>query len=220
MFIVKGVLWGEISFDSSLFGCLSCIVAVQYSATMWSLQQTAFARACSWTSSCWIWGSRLWAMCCRIKHGVINIAVHWLSLHTASVIAAMNSHVAVCIRYKINIAQPNNTSWPMDLRWVRLRLCDILQRCCLLNDIYLSFAFQYAFLKMNMYHILDLVIKTIAIRKLKRRRSFIRNRKRKWEFILSFLDQMLLKLLFGILFYLQSWSELIQFWDFMKYWVL
>jgi len=184
------------------------------------LQQTAFTRACSWTSSCWIWSPRLWTMCCRIKHGVINVAVHWLSLHTTSVIAIINSHVAICLRYKINIAQPYNTSRPMHLRWVRLCLCDILQRCCLLNHVYLSFAFQYTFLEMHMHHILNLVIKTIAICKLKRRRSFIWNRKRKWKFILSFLDQMLLKLLFGILFYLQSWSELIQFWDFMKYWIL
>ena len=57
---------------------------------------------------------------------------------------------------------------------------------------------------MHMHHIFDLVIKSIAICKLKRRRSFIWNRKRKWKFILSFFHQVLLKLLFRILFYLQS----------------
>ena len=164
-------------------------------------------------------------MCCRIKHGVINIvhcciAVHWLSLHTTSVITTINSHAAVSLRYKINIAQPYNTSGPMHLRWVWLCLCDFLQRCCLLNHIYLARAFQYTFLEMHMYRIFDLVIKSIAICKLKRRRSFIWNRKRKWKFILSFFHQLLLELPFGILFYLQSRSELIQCWAFMKYWVL
>ena len=57
---------------------------------------------------------------------------------------------------------------------------------------------------MHMYRIFDLIIKSIAICKLKRRRSFIWNRKRKWKFILSFFHQVLLKLLFRILFDLQS----------------
>jgi len=128
-----------------------------------------------------------------------------------------SEYTSVIARYRGDIIQTLQSLRSMHRWWPWLGPWYIFKSPFSLNHFYLSLTFQQTALELHLDNILHLVVVSLRINELEGRWIATRDREREGEFVLTLLNQMILKLLASASLDLSRWAKLEQFLRLMKH---